>query len=188
MSFYSNLKNWAGNFLLKKELQRFKRNRKPASFQSVKTVGLLYVVPEEKDFPYITDFVKFFQDNGKVVKALGFTNTDFVPHYCFPKLTYDYFTRKNSNWYGKPNHKFVDDFMENDYDLLIDLTTSPSFTMGFIGYLCKSKFKMGAMNDANVKHYDLMMQIDPNIPINEYITHIKHYLTNLNIISYEQNA
>jgi len=186
VSIINLVKDKVGIFLLKKELDRIRRNRKPERFSKIKTIGILYLVPEEKEFPFISDFVKFLQDNCKVVKALGYTNSDYIPHYCFPKLTYDYFTKKNINWYGKPSHKFVDDFIKTDYDLMIDLNTRNIFTINYIGYLCQAKFKVGMMNDNNVKHYDLMMNVPENIALPDYIPQIKHYLTNLNITSNEQ--
>jgi len=188
VSIINKVKSSIGEFLLKKELQKARRNRKPAGFKNVKTVGILYSVPEEIKFPYITDFVKFLQDNNKIVKALGFTYSDYVPHYCFPKLTYDYFTKKHINWFGKPSHKFIDDFINNDFDLMIDLHTDNNFTLNFIGFTCLAKFKVGMMNDNNLKHYDLMMNVSQDIELSEYLTQIKHYLTNLNISTNEQEV
>ncbi len=188
MYILKNLRNSLGQFFLRKELLKCKRNRKPMSFNYIKTVGLLYKVPEENIFPAITEFVKFLQDNNKIVKALGFTDTDYIPHYCFPKLTYDYFTKKNTNWFGKPTHKFVDDFIINDYDLMIDLHTDENFTIQYIGYICQSKFKVGIMNPSNVKHYDLMMSVPKDIELTEYINQIKHYITQINISSNEQEV
>jgi len=186
VSILKKIKSSIGQFFLKKDLQKSNRIRKPMSFSNVKTIGLLYIVPEEHIFPVITEFVKFLQDNNKIVKALGFTNTDYIPHYCFPKLTYDYFTKKNINWYGKPTHKFVDDFVNTDFDLMIDLHTSGNFTIQYIGYLCQSKFKVGKMSPPNLNNYDLMMNVAEEIELKEYIEQIKHYITQINISSNEQ--
>jgi len=181
VSLLQQFKSKLGNFFLKQELKKFTRKKKPMHFNNVKTVGILYVVPSEKDFHHINDFVKYLQHNNKVVKALGYTNSPYVPHYCFPKLTYDYFSMKEVNWYGKPNSKFAIDFMKNNFDLLIDLNTSPLFTLNYIACLSVSGFKTGIFNDNNVQHYDLMFNVKDNISLEEYITHIKHYLLNINI-------
>lgn len=188
MGIVDKTKSTIGEYLLKKELQKARRNRRPAGFKNIKTVGILYIVPEEKEYPFITDFVKFFQENNKIVKVLGFTNCDIIPHYCFPKLTYDYFTMKNINWYGKPTHKFVDDFINNDFDLMIDLHTNNNFTLNFIGYTSQAKFKVGMMSESNLIHYDLLMNVPSDIELSEYLTQIKHYLTNINISTNEQEA
>lgn len=188
MSIISNIKDFFAQMLLKKELQKVSRKRMPAGFGQIRTVGILYIVPEEQEYPVITDFVRFFQENNKVVKALGYTNKDYVPHYCFPKLTYDYFSKKNVNWLGKPANKFVTDFIANDFDLMIDLNTIENFTLSYIGYMNQARFKVGMMNDTNLKHYDLMMHVNENIPLKEYTEQIIHYLTNLNISSNEQKA
>ncbi len=153
----------------------------PKDFSKVKTVGIVYVVPSERDFKIISSFVKFFQDQNKNVKALGFTNSDMVPHFCFPKLTYDYYTKKDLNWYNKPSSNFVDDFIKNEYDLMIDLTTSFEFSTRYIAYNSKSLFKVGKMNDKNLVHYDLLLDVTDDISLHDYTDHIKHYLTHINI-------
>lgn len=185
MGIVVKIKNTIGSYLLKKDLQKLRRNRKPNGFNNIKTIGILYVVPHEQDYPHIVNFVKYFQDNNKIVKALGFTNTEYIPHYCFPKLTYDYFTKKNINWFGKPSHKFVDDFVNTEYDLLIDLQTSENFTISYIGYTSIAKFKMGMNSSSNLEHYDLMMTVQPDIELSEYLSQIIHYLTNINISTNE---
>ena len=60
--------------------------------------------------------------------------------------------------------------------------------MNFIGYTSLAKFKVGMMNENNLVHYDLMMNVPPDINLAEYLTQIKHYLTNLNINSNEQEV
>ncbi|MDD3877020.1 MAG: hypothetical protein PHT69_10390 [Bacteroidales bacterium] len=181
MSIIQQLKDNLGYFFLKQELKKFSRKKKPMSFDQIKTVGILYVVPSEKDFHYINDFVKYLQQNNKTVKALGYTNTPYIPHYCFPKLTYDYFSSKEINWYGKPKSKFAEDFMKSDFDLLIDLSTKPIFTINYISYLSSAYFKTGILNDNNVQHFDLMLDIKEDTDLNDFIHHIQHYLININI-------
>lgn len=180
MQLINHIKSFAANLVLKKELKKFHRRKQPQSFDRIKTVGIIYLVPKEADFSLIGDFVKFFQTHNKLVKALGYTNTELTPHYCFPKLTYDYFTKKELNWYGKPNSKFVRDFLKNDYDLMIDLTTQPLFALQYLGYLSPARFKVGQMNERNVSHYDFMLNVPDSINLQDYTQQIIHYIKNIN--------
>jgi len=175
------IRQYAGYYFLNRELKKRRRLKRPKSLGQIKTVGIIYMIPPESELNVISEFVKFFQDRNKTVKALGFTNTDLVPHYCFPKLTYDYYTKKNLNWYGKPSSKFVDDFIKNDFDIMIDISCVPSFSINYIGYMSVAGFKMGKLNDENLKHYDFMFNVPDDITLAEYTKQIKHYLTNINI-------
>ncbi|NVO02369.1 MAG: hypothetical protein HXX09_06660 [Bacteroidetes bacterium] len=176
----------AGNYFLKKELRNLQRTPQVVNFKDSKTIGILYKVTENNDYNFICDFVKYFQDNGKTVKALGYVIYKEVPHFCFPKLSFDYFTQKDIGWNMIPKNQFVKDFMDDDFDIMIDLSIQDCFPTNYVSALSKAKFKIGRFNSENQKFYDFMLNVSDETSIKDYISHLTHYLSIFNNSSHEQ--
>ena len=60
----------------------------------------------------------------KDVKALGFVNLKELTHHHMPMLQFDFFFLKDLNWYYKPQNYIIKNFVEKDYDILINLCDS----------------------------------------------------------------
>jgi hypothetical protein len=180
LNFIQKIRYRIGNFYFHQELAHLKRKKVTTNFNKAKIIGLLFTVGNEKQYQIICDFVKSLQDERKEIKAIGYINSKTVPYYCYPKLAYDYFTNKDLNWFMKPSNKFVNDFIGKEYDILIDLSLESCFPIQYMGGVSKAKFKVGKYGINPMNFYDLMFQVDNKIKLDEYIKHIRHYLSILN--------
>ncbi len=180
MNFFEKVKNSILDYHFRKELSKLTRNRKACNLDNAKTVGLLYSVKDEITYNKITKLVKSFQDRNKIVKSLGFINEKSIPHYCHPKLSYDYFTLKELNWFNKPNNSFIRDFVNIDFDLLIDLSIKDNIYLQYISGISKAKFKVGKFGDKNSNYYDLMINITENTSLDKFIEQLQHYISIIN--------
>ncbi len=142
---------------------------------SAKNIGVIYELKDEASHNTVSNFVKSLQDNQKSVRAVGYIPGEVVPHYCIPKLSYDFYTRKNQNFYGKPNLPFVNDFLREDFDLLIDLSMNEIPSIYYLNCLAKASFKVGKRKE-HLECYDLMLQLSDNNTLDEFIELLKHYI------------
>ncbi|OFX68905.1 MAG: hypothetical protein A2X12_05175 [Bacteroidetes bacterium GWE2_29_8] len=179
MNIIDKIKYRLGYIMLNKELENLKRDKVLSNLKTAKKIGILYYLESEKQYNVISDFVKSLQEEHKTVKALGMIPEKTVPHYCFPKIFYDYITVKDLNWYYKPNAICVRDFINTEYDILIDLTTENSFTIEYISALSKAKLKVGKADNLRKKYYDIMIDIEKNKDLKYLILQITHYLSML---------
>jgi hypothetical protein len=186
VSLIESIKLKTGNYFLKKDLANMQRSPELVSFSQAKSIGILYKVIDNNDYNFICDFVKYCQDNGKSVKALGYVIYKEVPHFCFPKLSYDYFTQKDIGWNLIPKNQFVKAFIDENFDNLIDLSIKDCFPTNYISAMSKAKFKIGRFKSENQKYYDFMLNVPEEMPINDYIDHLKNYLTIFNNSKHEQ--
>lgn len=157
-----------------------KRKKITTNLSKAKYIGILYVVGDENQYLKVCDFVKSLQDERKEVKAIGFVNNKAIPYYCYPKIAYDYFTIKDLNWFMKPSNSFVHDFINKEFDMLIDISIESCFSIQYIAGLSKANFKVGRYGINPLNFYDLMLQVDDKINLIDYLKYIKHYLTILN--------
>jgi hypothetical protein len=150
------------------------------NLSDAKTIGIVYDASEEDKYSVVSDFVRYFQNNQKTVKALGFVNYNRLPHYCFPKLSYDYFTKRDLNWYFKPSTSRVKDFMNEEFDIVIDLCMHDCFPLNYVSGLSKAKFKVGRYGEKNSAIYDFMLNMNTTITLNDYMKEVIHYLSIIN--------
>ena len=73
--------------------------------------------------------------------------------------------------------------MNKEFDMLIDLSLESCFSIQYIAGSSKAKFKVGRFGINPLNFYDLMLQVDDKIKLEDYLKYIKHYLTILNSTS-----
>ncbi len=94
-----------------------------------------------------------------------------VPHYCLEQLTADYISKANLNWYGKPQFPIYQDFIDKDFDILIDFSQKETSALQTILSLSKAKFIVGFLPEFK-QLYDLFLNFD--LQKNDYNTLLQH--------------
>ena len=57
-----------------------------------------------------------------MVSALGYVNEKDKSFEHMSSLHFDFFSNQELNWYGKPRGMIIENFLKEEYDILIDLT------------------------------------------------------------------
>lgn len=141
------------------------RQKKLQSWDAIKTIGILYRVPEEADYVRFTNFIARFQADKKEVRTLGLLKTKMIPHYCYPRLAFDYFTPKELNWFGKPGGPKVNDFIATEFDILVNLDLTGDTVFDYIIGVSKARLKCGFYREDVVPLYDFMIRSGkPDLP------------------------
>ncbi|MBP7168154.1 MAG: hypothetical protein KBB64_10845 [Bacteroidia bacterium] len=164
-------------YLFLKEYGQHESQKKLITFNDAKSIGILYDSTNEKDFELIRKYVKDIRENHhKEVLALGYYDQKELPAMRFAKLGLDFFTRKDLNWYYKPIAPVVKNFVQKDFDILIDLHTGNSITFRYIVASSKARFKIGKYDRFSTPFYDFMISIQENTGQQQFIDQINHYL------------
>jgi hypothetical protein len=176
--------NQVRNFLAKasfrKDASGIIHARNMMNLADARCIGIMYVLNDVADYDIVAGFVSRLQHERKEVKALGFVKNKILISRFLPKLSYDFFSRKDVTWYYKPIHSKVRDFIEKEFDILIDLNLQDFFPLKYISGLSKAKCRVGRYSESNMDFYDLMLEPKPGITMNEYIDQIHHYLSVIN--------
>lgn len=75
-----------------------------------------------------------------------------------PPLDVAIFTDKDLNWLWFPKSKKLNDFINNDFDILISLCTTKCMPVESIVALSKAGFRVGAYSNHSLALYDFMVQ------------------------------
>lgn len=141
-----------------------------------KRIGVLYYLPEESVYAKISSYVKKLQDDGKQVKALAYVDDKKLIGKFLPKLSFDFLYPAALKWNYKPVSSAASDFVETEFDILIDLSTKDILPLIYIAATSRAKFKAGMQRDGVAPYLDLMISLDEENRLDELITQIDHYL------------
>ena len=182
MSMLDGIKNNAGRRNLKRELKADKRRASVMNYSQSSKVGILYLADDEKMHNVVRKFVKHLKEEEGIRKimALSYFSGKIVPAYLQAKLSFDFFTKKELNWHQRPSGTVVNNFVDEDYDILIDLSPSDSLPLRFALVLSKARFKVGKMSDENQAYYDFLIDTGENQTPEHFIEQVNHYLKILN--------
>lgn len=173
------LKTKAADLLLKKRLSKSTRKVYAKGFKEAKKVAILYHYEPEIE-KIVRGFAHFLKEERMQVDTLGYlSNKDYYDK-VKPELTYNYFNKKQLNWLHIPIEKQCVELMNNEYDILFDLTIRSYFPLRYITSLSQAHFKVGAAMAYRNDVCDLTIDIAKQKELNYLINQLKHYLKLIN--------
>lgn len=179
MKYLENIKKTIGELSLKKHLKTHKRKVKVHNFNSADTIGILFNSPDDESFIRVKDFLSFLSTHNLKVIALGYVPSNKIPENLLLRKGINFFCDKDLNWYYKPKNEAINQFINHQFDILIDLSLNDYFPLYYIGCLSDSSFKIGRQSE-KYQYQDLMINIRKNHSIEYLIEQIRHYLTIIN--------
>ena len=180
MSVVTNIRKSVGAVQLKREHNRLLRDKQVCNMANASNIGIVYFLPDEETYNKVSQYVKTLQEKGKKVKALGYVENKRLTGFFMPKLSYDFLDPTGLSWNYKPVASQAKDFIEAEFDILIDLSTDNILPLMFITALSKSGFKAGLQNKEKARFLDLMISLEDEQDLDELIKQIDHYLSIIN--------
>ncbi|MCK5822924.1 MAG: hypothetical protein KAG95_02910 [Bacteroidales bacterium] len=178
--FNNKFKLKIASFVLKKKLKKSVRTRQTINLNNAKTIGIIYNDNEQKSNEIIEKFVEFLSEKNIQVYVVEFINKKIKTDNYIKKNGFNYFSLNDLNCFYKPKSVVVDEFINNDFDILIDLSLNDKcFPVKYINALSKAKFKVGKFYETP-NYFDFMINIDGNNNLKFFIEQIKNYLTMIN--------
>ncbi len=146
------------------------------NINTAKKIGILYEASEKKQVEGIEVLVDFlFHKNKKQVKALGFVKGKKLDNFHLPKLQYDFFLSKDLNWRPASENYIIKNFLENEFDILINVCDTSVNELAYLTKMSISQFKIGRYNE-DMLIFDFMINIkqqNTDFFIKEVIKYIK---------------
>lgn len=163
-----------------KEQSSLGRKLRLLNLDQARRIGILYSLNDVPDYDKVSEFVSELQHKQKDVKALGFVRNKNLITRFLPKLSFDFFSVKDISWFYRPIHTKLKDFIEKEFDLLIDLSVHENFPLKYIAGLSHSYCKVGRFSEENSNYYDIMIDIKPSATLEDFLDQVRHYLTIIN--------
>ncbi len=170
---------FARSFLLQ-QLNEMERERKQINLDSARTLALLYYLPDEATYKIVESILSRLADINLKVRVVCYTDLKIIPHYFIPKISQDIITAKDINWRIQPQKPFVKEFINTEFDILIDLSLTDHLPLLYCAALSKARLKAGRFQEDHQLFYDLMIHAGPEETIESFAGQIIHYLSRIN--------
>jgi hypothetical protein len=181
MKYLKKIRIYIASFFLKIKLKKYKRNIKTCNLQNAKQIALIYNsnIPGNKKI--LSSLENIYKEKGILVHVLGYSANPNMEEILISDRTHLYLTHKDFNWLYHPKNPSVIDFINKEYDILINLYTQDEFTIEYLVRLSKACFKVGSAHLKTTMH-DLMIDTgEHKHEINYLSSQINHYLSTINI-------
>ncbi len=170
---------FAKSFLLK-QINENIRTQKQVNIDSARTLALLYYLPDEATYKKVESIVSRLSVFNLKIRVVCYTDLKMAPHYFIPKITQDIITAKDVNWRFVPTKAFFSEFVNTEYDIMIDLSLKSYLPLQFCAALSNSGLKVGRFQENQHKLYDLMIHAGPEETIDSFTEQVIHYLRRIN--------
>jgi hypothetical protein len=159
MNWFSNIRNTVGERKLATRLKVHSRATVMRNLYDAQHIGIIYNASDGVSFDIIKDLVKRLSRDEVKVSVLGFVNSKKLPEDYLYRTGFDFFSKIDLNWYSKPVSLVVDQFMQEEFDLLIDLSLDDHYPIRYITALSHAHYKAGRYSE-NESHLDFMIDIE----------------------------
>lgn len=181
MKLFDRIKEWMGIRRLLRELPA-ERRPIPRNLGLARKVAIVYVVEDEAAHEHVKHYVKRIKDELGIsnIKALGFSDEKTMPHYLHAKLNFDSICQKDLNWYRIPQGNTVQNFMAEEYEIIIDLSLEDRLPIQYIMAKSRARFKVGRLSDSNKRILDMLIDMAGSQSLPQLIQQVHHYLMMVN--------
>jgi len=156
------------------------RQQKQTNLESARTVALLYYLPDEATYQVVETILGKLSKMNLKVRIVCYTDLKIIPHFFIPKITQDVITVKDVNLLYQPQKPFVKEFIDTEYDILIDLSLNNYLPLLYCAALSKAGLKVGRFQEDHELYYDLMIHAAQDETIDSFAEQVIHYLSRIN--------
>jgi len=155
--------------------------RKAGNFEKASHIGILFNATDLDERKKVTKYADQLRKKGKRVHLLAFINNRTETS----NFTFDYFNLKQVDWAMRPSGPAVRDFMDQKFDVLLNLSRKSDIYFEYICTLSKAKLRVGPVAE-NTQAYDLMMDVPKPVDFLSYTQKIEELLMKTSV-SYHEN-
>lgn len=177
MKLSRKIRSVIGQYRFVKEMKKIQRKPEVVNFDEAAKIGLVYDATDERDSDSVKSYVKKVRGNYKKdILAMGFVDKKSLPASQYAQYGLDFFTRKDLNFQMIPNNPVIKNFINEEFDILINLSSGKSFPIKYITAMSNAKFRVGRYNNANADCCDLLVKISGEPALKTTIDEIENLL------------
>ncbi len=150
---------------------RLQGKRRGLNFDKSRTIGILFDATNMENRNLVLEYAEQLRSQKKQVKLLGFFDSKMKDE----NFTFRHFNRSDIDWAFRPKGSNVEEFMNQQFDVLINLNTSSTTSTEYISALSKANFKVGPFTERTIC-YDLMIDTDQRTSLRKFIDQMEGLL------------
>lgn len=181
MELFKNTRLKIAEAVLKKRLIRSNRKMVYSNFFMVKSIGVVWNASKHTEFQALTRFQQRMHERNIDVRILGYYRGKNLPDQ-YTAIRYLSLIRKSEiNFFYIPQSTDIKSFINKKFDVLIDINFEKLFSLMYITKLSEASFKAGLYEaEENNSPFDLMMEIEKPVNVDNYLQQVIQYLEMMN--------
>jgi hypothetical protein len=170
MNIINRARAYWGKKAIDSQVNSVKRSVISCNIRDAENIGILFNATDQVSFEIVKELVKNLSSRNNSIDVLGYVDSkQLIDHYLYRK-GFDFFTRKQLNWYYKPETDVVNSFINKPFDLLINLSLDEPYPILYILASSIAKFKAGLYVEGQ-DYLDFMIDINKEKEAMENLRH-----------------
>ena len=171
------------SFLLRRKINahpfRLQRVKRVSNINQAATVGILYSFRDRDEFELIRKYVSYLREMKKKVKCLVYYDTKEEPNVSYSKIDFDFVGKKSHAPTGVPTDHLITNFIEEEFDILIDVNFTSALVLTYTTAISRAHFKVGR-TDQYQDDYDLLLATTKDKGVKAFLRETDTYLQMIN--------
>jgi hypothetical protein len=181
MELFKNIRLKIGKVILAKKIARMNRKVYYSNFSLVKNLGIVWDASKTEDFACLSKFYQKMHEKNIDVKILGFFPAVNLPDQYTAIRYLTCIKQKDINLFYLPVSSEANSFIENHFDILIDINFKKLLPLQYITTLSSAGFKVGIFEAETIDTpFDLMIEIKDPVDVDNYLFQVVQYLEMIN--------
>jgi hypothetical protein len=174
------LRSYIIHFLINRELKTLNRSKQVVNLFNARSIGIIYALESETIYHAVNALVSQLTKAGAEVKIIGYIPAKVIPNYYLATLKMDILTKKDISLPGIPKKSFVEKFIQEEFDLLIDLSATGYLSLDYIAGCSHANFKAGRYREKMVNVFDFMIKKPEEMEQQKFFETMITYLRTIN--------
>jgi hypothetical protein len=177
MELFKNIRLKIGYALLKNKVAKTKRKTLFHNNSQVKSIGIVWNASKIEDFSSLSRFYQKMHENKTDVKIIGYFDGKNLPNQYTAIRYLSVIKKEELDIFYRPVSSEAISFVNNHFDVLIDINFEKLFPLNYISSLSHAGLKVGLFETENRNNpFDLMMELKSPVNVEDYLNHVMHYL------------
>lgn len=160
-----------------------KTERKFVNLNEAKQIGLIYPWSSIHENS-LNQYLERLSKEGKIVQEVGFVNLPKLPPTGIPEQTAQriIICKKDLNILKHPHGDYIDNFLANEFDLLINLDTDSLAPLQYLSAMSHARCRAGVWHKKAEERFEIMLS-NPESRMEDLILQFDHYLRKIGYAS-----
>ena len=181
MELFKKTRLKIGKALLVKKRARTKRKVHYSNISEVKKIGIVWDASKAQEFTSLSRFYQKMSEKNIEVKIFGYFQGKSLPDQYTAIRYLTCIKDDELNFFYHPASSESTIFIQQRFDVLIDINFDKLLPLYYISSLSNAGFKVGLLeSESTPAPFDLMMEIKTPVDVDTYLLQILQYLEMIN--------
>jgi hypothetical protein len=179
MSLIEKIKTQVGRLILSREAREHKRHHKLVALGEANHIGIVYNAENSRDEQLVNSYANQLRSEGKKVFTMGYVDQKELHHSKKFSINSEFFWKEKLNGFNLPIRGKIGQFLEIEFDLLLNLYLEPVLPMQAIAAYSNARYRVGSNIDGALEYYDAMIDTGGRKDLGFLINQIDFYLKHI---------